>query len=61
VRSFHDAVRARGALPLDILEAQLDAWIARTRAAPPPPQNAAPRSPPDTADDPTSRDLVTSP
>jgi uncharacterized protein (DUF885 family) len=28
VRSFHDAVLREGAVPLDLLEAQIDAWIA---------------------------------
>jgi uncharacterized protein (DUF885 family) len=31
VREFHDAVLADGALPLDILESQIRAWIARQR------------------------------
>ena len=33
VRAFHDAVLADGALPLDVLEARTDAWIARRKAA----------------------------
>jgi uncharacterized protein (DUF885 family) len=34
VRAFHDAVLANGSVPLDVLEAEIDAWIAaeRTRA-----------------------------
>jgi len=34
IRKFHDAVLLAGALPLDILETRVDAWIARERAAP---------------------------
>jgi len=33
IRTFHDAVLAEGALPLDVLEARTDAWIARRKAA----------------------------
>jgi uncharacterized protein (DUF885 family) len=33
LRAFHDAVLALGSVPLGVLEAQLDAWIA-SRAAP---------------------------
>src|SRR5437660_210006 len=33
VRAFHDAVLADGALPLDVLEARTDAWIAQRKAA----------------------------
>ncbi len=33
VRAFHDAVLADGALPLDVLEARMDAWIAERKAA----------------------------
>jgi uncharacterized protein (DUF885 family) len=32
LRSFHDAVLADGALPLDVLEARTDQWIARHKA-----------------------------
>lgn len=33
IRRFHDAVLLAGALPLDILESRIDAWIAREKAA----------------------------
>ncbi|WP_296677812.1 DUF885 family protein [Novosphingobium sp.] len=33
VRDFHDQILGSGALPLPILEAKIDRWIARTRAA----------------------------
>ena len=32
LRRFHDAVLEQGAVPLDVLEAQIDAWIAAERA-----------------------------
>ena len=32
VRFFHDAVPAEGALPLDVLEARIDEWIAQRKA-----------------------------
>lgn len=32
VRRFHDAVLGQGAVPLDVLEAQVDAWIAGEKA-----------------------------
>ncbi|HEY2900132.1 MAG TPA: DUF885 family protein, partial [Polyangia bacterium] len=32
LRAFHDEVLREGPLPLDVLEARLDAWIARQRA-----------------------------
>jgi uncharacterized protein (DUF885 family) len=31
LKAFHDAVLAPGAVPLDVLEAQVDMWIARQR------------------------------
>ena len=34
IRKFHDAVLLAGALPLDILETRIDAWIAREKATP---------------------------
>jgi uncharacterized protein (DUF885 family) len=34
VRKFHDAVLLSGALPLDVLDERIDAWIAREKAAP---------------------------
>ena len=33
IREFHEVVLANGALPLGVLEEQVDAWIARKRAA----------------------------
>ena len=33
LRTFHDAVLSQGAVPLDVLEAQIDEWIAAKRAA----------------------------
>ena len=32
LRRFHDAVLGQGAVPLDALEAQIDAWIAAEKA-----------------------------
>ena len=32
IRRFHDAVLGQGAVPLDALEAQIDAWIAAEKA-----------------------------
>ena len=34
IRRFHDAVLLSGALPLDILDTRIDAWIAREKATP---------------------------
>ena len=33
MRAFHDQVLDSGALPLDVLEARIDAWIAGQKAA----------------------------
>jgi prolyl oligopeptidase len=33
IRKFHDAVLDQGAVPLDVLEKQVDDWIAREKAA----------------------------
>jgi len=33
IRRFHDAVLGAGALPLDVLETRIDAWIAAEKAA----------------------------
>jgi uncharacterized protein (DUF885 family) len=33
IRAFHDQVLDSGALPLDTLEARIDAWIASQKAA----------------------------
>jgi uncharacterized protein (DUF885 family) len=32
VRKFHDEVLGAGALPLDVLEQRIDAWIAKTKS-----------------------------
>jgi uncharacterized protein (DUF885 family) len=34
VRKFHDTVLDAGALPLDVLEARVDAWIAGEKGSP---------------------------
>lgn len=36
VRAFHDELLGEGALPLDLLEARMDAWVAAQRRAAPP-------------------------
>ncbi|WP_337052560.1 DUF885 family protein [Pseudoxanthomonas sp. USHLN014] len=42
IRAFHDAVLGGGAMPLDLLDARIDAWIAKTQAeADPTPTPAA--------------------
>ncbi len=33
VRAFHDEILGAGALPLDVLEARIDSWIASRKAA----------------------------
>ncbi len=33
IRAFHDEVLGAGALPMDVLERRIHAWIDRTRAA----------------------------
>ena len=33
IRFFHDAVLQNGSVPLSVLEAQIDAFIAKTKAA----------------------------
>jgi len=32
IRAFHDALLSEGALPLDLLQAHMDAWIAKVAA-----------------------------
>lgn len=34
IRAFHDAILGGGAMPLDLLDARIDAWIAQAKAAP---------------------------
>ena len=43
LRSFHDAVLAEGALPLDVLEARIDEWIAQRKTEEPPRAEPLPR------------------
>ncbi|MGH7128551.1 MAG: DUF885 family protein, partial [Planctomycetaceae bacterium] len=31
IRAFHDRILANGAVPLDVLEADIDAWIAERK------------------------------
>jgi uncharacterized protein (DUF885 family) len=42
IREFHDAALLSGALPLDVLERNIDAWIAK-RKAPSPQKSPAAR------------------
>jgi uncharacterized protein (DUF885 family) len=46
-RAFHDTILGEGALPLDVLEKQIHAWIAseKTRTSAPPAREAAPTKP----------------
>jgi uncharacterized protein (DUF885 family) len=40
IRSFHDQVLGGGALPMDVLKEQIEAWVATQKASPaPPPKN----------------------
>jgi uncharacterized protein (DUF885 family) len=41
IRKFHTAVLEDGALPLDVLDAKIDRWIATQRGAPPAPSSVA--------------------
>jgi uncharacterized protein (DUF885 family) len=34
IRAFHDAVLGGGAMPLDLLDARIDSWIAQVKATP---------------------------
>jgi uncharacterized protein (DUF885 family) len=46
VRAFHDAVLGQGALPLDLLERQIERWIAAQNVPQPGPQPAPAPAPP---------------
>jgi uncharacterized protein (DUF885 family) len=35
IRAFHDEILNAGALPLDVLESRINAWIARTKPGSP--------------------------
>jgi uncharacterized protein (DUF885 family) len=43
IRKFHDAVLLAGALPLDVLEKRIDAWIAREKVAGSKPKAPSPK------------------
>jgi uncharacterized protein (DUF885 family) len=45
IRAFHDEILGGGALPLDVLEARTDAWIARVKAAGKTPASSAVAAP----------------
>ena len=45
IRRFHDAVLRNGSVPLDVLEAEIDAWIAAEQAG-----RVAPAASPDPAE-----------
>ena len=46
LKDFHDLVLGSGALPLEVLDEQVDAWIKRRLSAPSPPPSPAPSAPP---------------